>query len=115
MEDSSKTNQELVKEISLLKQRIEELERLETEHKKMEEALRSGQTQLPGAAGIGLSQAKVLGGLLRICSSCKKIRNDEGDWEQMEEYIRNRSNVDFSHTYCPECAEKVRSQLHRKK
>lgn len=115
MEDSSKTNQELVKEISLLKQRIEELERLETEHKKMEEALRACQAQLPGATGIELSQAKVLGGLLRICSSCKKIRNDEGDWEQIEEYIRNRSNVDFSHTYCPECAEKVRSQLHRKK
>lgn len=115
MEDSSKTNQELVKEISLLKQRIEELERLETEHKKMEEALRAGQAQLTGATGIELSQAKVLGGLLRICSSCKKIRNDEGDWEQMEEYIRNRSNVDFSHTYCPECAEKLRSQLHQKK
>lgn len=113
MEDPSKTNQELVREISLLKQRIEELEQLETERK--EEALRGSQVQLADATDIALPQVKVLSGLLRICSSCKKIRNDEGDWEQMEEYIRNRSNVDFSHTYCPECAETLRSQLHQKK
>ena len=115
MEDSSKTNQELVKEISLLKQRIEGLERLERERKRMEEALRASQAQSSGATDIVLSQAKVLSGLLRICSSCKKIRNDEGGWEQMEEYIRDRSEVNFSHTYCPECAEKLRSQLHHKK
>ncbi len=241
MEDSSRTRQELVKEISLLKHRIKELERLETEHKKMEEALRASQVQLSDATDIArivywqidpqdtmfifndpfyafygttaereggyrmareeyakrfihpedqvrfyqivdqnlmnndsevehriirrdgevrhilartrivrdgsglivkihgaeqditecrladeeqealilqlkeaLSQVKVLSGLLRICSSCKKIRNDEGGWEQMEKYIRDRSEVDFSHTYCPECAEKLRSQLYQK-
>lgn len=246
MEDTSKTSQELVKEIALLKQRIKELERLERERKEMEDALRARQVQLSDAADIAklvywqidpqdtmfifndpfyafygttaereggyrmaredyarrfihpddhvrfhqlvdrniaskdsevladlehriirrdgevrhvlartrivrdgsglivkihgaeqditerklaeeeqeriilqlkgaLSQPKVLSGLLRICSSCKRIRNDEGGWEQMENYIRDRSEVDFSHTYCPECAEKLRSQLHQKK
>ncbi len=115
MKDSSKTRQELVKEISLLKERIEELEQLERERKKVEEALRASQVQVSDATGVTLSQTKVLSGLLHICSSCKKIRNDDGGWEQMEEYIRNHSDVDFSHTYCPECAEKLRSQLHQKK
>ncbi len=110
MEDSSKTNQELVKEISLLKQRIKKLERLETERKLAEEEQERLILQLREA----LSQVKVLSGLLRICSSCKRIRNEEGGWEQMEKYIRDRTEVDFSHTYCPECAEKLRSQLHQK-
>lgn len=115
MKDSSKTRQELVKEISLLKERIEELEQSEREREKAEEVLRASQVQLPDATGVTLSQGKVLSGLLHICSSCKKIRNDDGGWDQMEEYIRNHSDVDFSHTYCPECAEKLRSQLHQKK
>ncbi|OPX98773.1 MAG: hypothetical protein A4E60_02982 [Syntrophorhabdus sp. PtaB.Bin047] len=110
MKNSSKTRQELVKEITLLRQRIKELERLETERKLAEEEQESLILHLKEA----LSQAKVLRGLLRICSSCKRIRNDDGGWEQMEEYIRNRAEVDFSHTYCPECARKLRSQLHQK-
>ncbi|NLT24247.1 MAG: hypothetical protein GXX82_14500 [Syntrophorhabdus sp.] len=114
MEDSFKTRQELINEISLLRQRVEELERSEGERKKMEEVLRASQVQSSDATGIALSHARVLSGSLRICSSCKRIRNDEGGWEQMEEYIRNHSGVDFSHTYCPECAEKLRSQLHQK-
>ena len=45
-----------------------------------------------------LSQVKTLGGLLPICSWCKKIRNDEGYWEQMEMYIRDHSEAEFSHS-----------------
>lgn len=115
MEHSSRTRQELINEISLLRQRIEELERSEGERKKMEEAQPASQVQVSGATGIAFPHVKVLSGSLRICSSCKRIRNDEGGWEQMEEYIRNHSDVNFSHTYCPECAEKLRSQLHQKK
>jgi hypothetical protein len=115
MEDSSRTRQELINEISLLRRRVEELELLETERKKTEEVLRASQIQASEATDIALTRAKALSGLIRICSSCKRIRNDEGGWEQIEEYIRNHSDVDFSHTYCPECAEKLRSQLHQKK
>jgi PAS domain S-box-containing protein len=54
-----------------------------------------------------LSQVKTLSGLLPICASCKRIRNDEGNWEQMEAYIRDRSEAKFSHGICPECARKL--------
>jgi PAS domain S-box-containing protein len=50
-----------------------------------------------------LSHIKTLQGILSICSYCHKIRNDEGKWEQMEVYIRDRSEADFSHGMCPEC------------
>jgi predicted RNase H-related nuclease YkuK (DUF458 family) len=54
-----------------------------------------------------LSEVKTLSGLLPICASCKKIRNDKGYWEQMEVYMRDRSGAEFSHGICPECAEKL--------
>lgn len=50
---------------------------------------------------------KTLRGLLPICASCKKIRNDKGYWEQIETYIRERSDAEFSHGICPECAKKI--------
>ena len=54
-----------------------------------------------------LAKVKTLQGLLPICASCKKIRNDEGYWERIEEYIKQRSAVDFTHGICPECAKKL--------
>jgi len=48
-----------------------------------------------------------LSGLLPICASFKKIRNDKGYWEQMEIYISEHSEADFSHSICPECAKKI--------
>lgn len=50
-----------------------------------------------------LAEVKTLSGLLPICSNCKRIRNQDGGWEQMEVYIRDRSGADFSHGICPEC------------
>ena len=49
----------------------------------------------------------VLEGLLSICARCKKIQNDQGNWQQMESYISARSSVLFSHGLCPECARKT--------
>jgi PAS domain-containing protein len=54
-----------------------------------------------------LSQVKSLSGLLPICASCKKIRDDKGSWKQIEAYIRERSKVEFSHGICPECAKRL--------
>lgn len=51
-----------------------------------------------------LSKVKSLSGLLPICSYCKKIRNANGEWEKLEVYIRARTNSDFSHGICPDCA-----------
>ena len=50
-------------------------------------------------------EVDTLEGLLPICDSCKKIRTDEGEWDQMELYIRGRADVEFSHSYCPTCVE----------
>ncbi|MBN1568361.1 MAG: GAF domain-containing protein [Acidobacteria bacterium] len=52
-----------------------------------------------------LSNVRILSGLLPICSSCKKIRDDKGYWNQIEAYIKEHSDVDFSHGICPECAK----------
>ena len=54
-----------------------------------------------------LDQVKQLSGMLPICSSCKKIRDDEGYWNQIESYISDRSEAKFSHGICPECAKKL--------
>lgn len=53
-----------------------------------------------------LNQVKTLNGLLPICSNCKKIRDDQGYWRDVEIYIQNHSDIDFSHGICPECLEK---------
>ena len=50
---------------------------------------------------------KYLEGLLPICASCKKIRDEKGSWHQIELYIRERSEAEFSHGICPECAKKL--------
>lgn len=54
-----------------------------------------------------LAEVKTLSGLLPICSTCKKIRDDKGYWNQIETYISNHSEADFSHSVCPECAKKL--------
>lgn len=54
-----------------------------------------------------LSEVKVLRGFIPICSSCKKIRDDQGYWNQIESYIQERSEAEFSHGICPECTEKM--------
>jgi len=54
-----------------------------------------------------LAKVKTLSGLLSICASCKKIRDDKGYWNQIETYIRDHSQAEFSHGLCPDCLEKL--------
>lgn len=54
-----------------------------------------------------LEETKILKGLLPICASCKKIRNDKGYWVQIESYIQKHSDAKFSHGICQECQEKL--------
>lgn len=53
-----------------------------------------------------LEEVKTLRGILPICSYCKKVRDDEGYWEQVEVYIHKHSLADFSHSVCPDCVKK---------
>jgi len=50
-----------------------------------------------------LKEMKILDGLLPICSCCKKIRDDEGVWHQVEAYIKAHSEANFTHGFCPDC------------
>jgi len=54
-----------------------------------------------------LASVKTLNGLLPICTSCKKIRDDKGYWNQIEVYIRDNSDAEFSHGMCPDCAAQL--------
>jgi DNA-binding response OmpR family regulator len=54
-----------------------------------------------------LSRVKQLQGLLPICAYCKRIRNDQNYWQQVEAYVSQRSEAEFSHSICPDCYESV--------
>jgi PAS domain S-box-containing protein len=73
-----------------------------TEQKRVEEE----REKLVRSLQDALARVKTLGGLLPICSWCKKIRDDQGYWSQVEAYISRHSEAQFSHGICPECAEK---------
>jgi hypothetical protein len=59
-----------------------------------------------------LDDLKILKGLLPICASCKQIRDDKGHWTQLENYIHEHSEAEFSHGLCPECARKLYPDLY---
>src|SRR4029077_21110175 len=67
--------------------------------------------RLVGELQRALGEVKTLGGLLPICSHCKKIRDDKGYWNQIELFIRQRSDAKFTHSICPECARKHYPEL----
>ena len=73
-----------------------------TKRKLAERALLQEQERLKDA----LSRIKTLSGMLPICATCKKIRDDKGYWSQIESYIRQHSEAEFSHSICPDCAKK---------
>ena len=58
-----------------------------------------------------LEQVKVLSGIIPICAWCKKIRDDSGYWDQLEHYISEHSDADFTHGVCPECFEKQKKEI----
>jgi methyl-accepting chemotaxis protein len=62
---------------------------------------------LIGELQQALNEIKTLRGILPICSSCKKIRTDQGSWQQLESYLRDHSDVEFSHGICPECTQRL--------
>ena len=82
-----------------------------TERKKAEEERKRMILQLQNA----LEKVKTLSGLLPICSFCKKIRDDNGYWRQIETYIEAHSEAEFSHGMCQECARKHYPEIYRHK
>jgi CheY-like chemotaxis protein len=58
-----------------------------------------------------LKEIKTLRGIIPICMSCKRIRDDQGYWDHVEHYLRTHSEAEFSHGYCPECGEKAMAKV----
>ena len=54
-----------------------------------------------------LKEIKTLSGLIPICSSCKKVRDDTGYWQQVEVYVRDHTSAEFTHGLCPDCLKKL--------
>ena len=61
-----------------------------------------------------LEEVKTLSGLIPICSHCKKIRDDTGYWQKVEEYLSKNSDVDLSHGICPDCLQKYHPKQYKK-
>jgi len=60
-------------------------------------------------------EIRILSGFIPICSRCKKIRNDRGYWEQLESYIRQHSEAEFTHSICPDCARILYPDLYNQR
>jgi len=62
-----------------------------------------------------LTEVSQLSGLLPICAYCKKIRDDNGYWNQLEAYLQKHTEAEFSHGICPDCERKLRSEMEQRK
>jgi PAS domain S-box-containing protein len=74
-----------------------------TDRKRYEEERERLVSELQSA----LARVKTLSGLLSMCSSCKKIKDDQGLWQHVEAYVRRHSNAEFSHGFCPDCMNEL--------
>jgi hypothetical protein len=63
------------------------------------------------ALETALANVKTLSGLLPICAECKKMRDDEGYWKSVEEYVTARTAAKFTHGLCPDCYARAREEL----
>jgi signal transduction histidine kinase len=81
-----------------------------TERKRLEEEREKLIANLEEA----LAKIKTLRGLLPICAWCKKVRDDDGYWKQVEKYVESHSQARFTHGICPQCMEKLEEEENRK-
>ena len=70
--------------------------------------------KLVGELTKALNEVKKLSGLLPICANCKRIRDDQGYWNEVEKYIAEHADVDFTHSICPDCMKKLYPDLYEK-
>lgn len=92
----------ILKQVAEIERELSDAQK-EINRRKIAEAERD---KVIGELQKALSEVKTLRGFLPICAYCKKIRDDKGYWNQIEAYIRDRSEAEFSHGICPDCAGK---------
>jgi hypothetical protein len=83
-------------------QYLDELTRINNELVNLQRRLAKKNQELEEA----LARIRQLSGILPICMHCKQIRDDEGYWNRLEEFIQNHSDAEFTHAVCPSCIEK---------
>ena len=112
--------------LSLPPSRIEEMHRLTQHFEQMTEALRTSFAELGALKDslearviartaelqAALDAIKTLQGIIPICASCKKIRDDKGAWNQLEAYISAHTDAAFTHGICPDCARRLYPEIH---
>lgn len=104
LENSEKMQGKLVR---LLEEKVVILKKQEEELKGYHENLEGLVKERTSALEKSLAEVKTLRGFLPICASCKNIRDDQGYWTQIESYISNHSEAEFTHSICPQCSEKL--------
>ncbi|HAJ28350.1 MAG TPA: hypothetical protein DCG53_14105 [Syntrophus sp. (in: bacteria)] len=87
-----------------------DLQRIMTQ-RRAEEALKEESRRLQQA----LDEVRTLRGIVPICANCKKIRDDKGFWNQVEKYVSERTEAEFSHGICPDCAKKLYPDIYKEK
>ena len=95
-------NGEIKKAHRLLEKEINERKVIEKQREKLISELKDS-----------IGKIKTLSGLIPICASCKKIRNDQGYYEQIEQYIMQHTDANFTHGICPECTIKLFPDLYK--
>lgn len=101
----------ILKELSEIRVELSLAQR-EIEHRK---AVEREKEELIRELQRVLSEVKTLRGFLPICANCKKIRDDEGYWQQIEQYVEEHSEAVFSHGLCPDCADSLYPGLRKKR
>lgn len=103
LSDLARASNEMAARLKKSYTSVENLQKEIIERKRVEEEREKLIKDLQEA----LARVKVLSGMLPICSSCKKVRDDRGYWTQIEAYIRDHSEAEFTHGICPECFKKL--------
>lgn len=88
------TARDLERAVTIARARFEDLAELRRLNAQLQEAL---------------GRVKTLQGLLPICAACKRIRDDRGYWHQVETYMREHADMEFTHAYCPDCLARLYS------
>lgn len=95
--------------LAILRQVAEMRLELNLAHKEIERRIKveKENEELIQKLQAAISEVKTLRGFLPICAGCKKIRDDEGYWKQIEQYVQEHSEARFSHSLCPECLKRL--------